>query len=158
MDLRHLRVGDEYTVAYVLTNVRHDERVLMYRGFLKAFGLRQDGRFAYLVLTDVVRYFLFVDGESPHTTAREHWRLIGSSSGDRAGDPVGHKFANRRRASTYLVIEGEDVANVVFDRLEFDWDTAYTELLKSLRATRDRDLQAALRAILKDSLQQPPRN
>ena len=48
-----LKVGEKrsVTVAYVMTNITHEGRVLMYRGFLKAFGLQQDGRFSYLVLT-----------------------------------------------------------------------------------------------------------
>jgi len=47
---------DGLTYAYVLTNVRQEELVLLYRGFLRAFGLQQDGRFSYIVLTDVTPF------------------------------------------------------------------------------------------------------
>ena len=41
-----LRVGDNYTIAYVLTNVKDGDRVLLYHGFLKWFALKKDGTFA----------------------------------------------------------------------------------------------------------------
>ena len=41
--------------AYVLTNVQHQEHVLMYRGSLKAFGLAPDGRFSYLLTGPLCR-------------------------------------------------------------------------------------------------------
>lgn len=40
--------SDRVVLAYVMTNTREGERVLMYRGFLREFGLMKDGRFAYL--------------------------------------------------------------------------------------------------------------
>jgi hypothetical protein len=110
-----LKVNSGYTVAYVLTNIKgkDDQRIVMYKGFLKAFGLQRNGSFSYIVLTDTVRGYMHLDDAAPTTSAADRWRKIGQApaSISRATS----EELNRASERSYFVIEGEDVANVVFD-------------------------------------------
>ncbi len=98
-----------FTLAYVLTNIRTDNRVLMYRGFLQEYCFTPDGKISYLVLFGCSRYYLKLDNKKPLTSSAKDWLVIGQSSD---GLMVG---ASEKQWS-YMVIEGEDIANVVFDR------------------------------------------
>lgn len=107
------------TYAYVLTHVRHDNRVLMYRGFLRAFGLQQDGRFAYMVLTDTTRFYMELSANGSSTSEPESHKAIGASMA--SGMPVPDADAKpKHRSESLFVIEGEDIANAVFDILAVD--------------------------------------
>jgi hypothetical protein len=108
---------DGLTYAYVMTHIRHEERYLSYKGFLKAFGLQQDGRFSYVVLSDVTRMYLRLTVEASETSGRDGQRMIGNSSPGHVVLPHDPDRPRSRRHSLF-VIEGEDVANVVFDVLE----------------------------------------
>lgn len=107
------------TYAYVLSHVKHEDRVLMYRGFLRAFGLQQDGRFSYIVLTDVTRFYMRLGDDASVTSSIDTHKVIGAST---PGEVAGRTVASppRRSVESLFVIEGEDVANVVFDVLETD--------------------------------------
>lgn len=108
---------DGLTYAYVLTQVRQEERVLLYRGFLRAFGLQQDGRFSYIVLSDVTRSYLRLSTSGSETEGMGLKKVIGSSaSGGNVVTPV--DASPRKRLKSLFVIEGEDIANAVFDILE----------------------------------------
>ena len=98
------------SVAYALTDTSHGERYLLYRGFLKAFGLSKDGRPNYLVLSSTRRSYLRLD-ELASSTSTE-WHVIGSSVQKGAAPPGD-------RLSSYLVLSGDHVLNVVFDRHAF---------------------------------------
>lgn len=116
----------EVTVAYVMTRIRQEERVLLYRGFLKAFGLRGDGRFSYVVLTRAVRYYMHLEKEQPRTSPKNKWLEIGASPVESAGPgfaprKLGTVVLSTRRDRSYLVVEGEDIANVIFDRFRFEY-------------------------------------
>lgn len=100
------------TVAYVLTTVSHDQRYLMYRGFLKAFGISKDGKPLYLVLTSAMRSYLLLEEFGSRTGPGKQWHLVGSSSDIPSGLPG-------PRLSSYLVVSGDRIANVVFDRHGF---------------------------------------
>lgn len=115
-----LSVGDNFTVAYVMTHVRHEDRVLLYQGFLKQFGLQRDGCFSYIVLTDVSRGYMHLDAKAPRTAAAEHWLKIGKAPASISREAM--RGTSLDRVHGYFVIEGEDVANVVFDRLEYTWE------------------------------------
>lgn len=117
-----LTVADNLTVAYVVTHIREGDRVLMYQGFLRGFALQRDGRFSYVVLTDVLRGYLRL-GERPVTRSHDELRPIGAS-GLAMRSHAGQKARYSRRERSYFVIEGEDIANAVFDRLEFDLKAA----------------------------------
>ena len=70
---------DGWTYAYVMTHIRDDNRVLMYQGFLRAFGLQQDGRFSYLVLRNVKRYYMVLGASGPTTSHPATHRILGSA-------------------------------------------------------------------------------
>lgn len=114
-----LSVGDNFTIGYVLTHVRQDDKILMYRGFLKSFALHRDGKFSYIVLTDAHRGFMHLGGDVPTPSVRDAWRPIGGSGLHISGQSLDNIYKKRERS--YFVIEGEDVANAVFDRLAFDY-------------------------------------
>lgn len=107
--------ADGLTYAYVMTHVRQEERVLMYKGFLKAAGLRVDGRFSYLILRDVTRYYMSLETEAPRTSAAEHHKRIGESQ--RPGDDPSRPNHDAIASSRSLFIEGEDIANAMFEKL-----------------------------------------
>lgn len=108
---------DGLTYAYVLTNVREGKHVLMYKGFLRAFGLQQDGRFSYIVLTDVTRLYLSLEEEGSITSGMHVQKVIGSSTpGDKVSVPTDP--TPKKRAKSLFVIEGEDISNAVFDIFE----------------------------------------
>jgi hypothetical protein len=98
------------TVAYALTDTVHGERYLLYRGLLKAFGISKDGRPQYLVLSNVLRSYMLLS-ESTSSTSEE-WHAIGSGDNSRTKLPGA-------RLSSYLVLSGDHVLNVVFDRHAF---------------------------------------
>lgn len=110
------------SVAYALTDTMHGERYLLYRGFLKAFGLSKDGRPNYLVLSNTLRAYMLL-GESESSTSTE-WHVIGSS--EQAGATL-----PGARLSSYLVLSGDHVLNVVFDR------HAFTQTRAGVRALDD---------------------
>jgi hypothetical protein len=105
-----------FTYAHVMTHVRQDSRILMYKGFLVTFGLQHDGRFSYIVLRDVVRLYMDLQPEGATTSAEKEQKKIGSAAGGGVEDPAAG--AQLRRLHSYFVIDGEDIANAVFDRLE----------------------------------------
>lgn len=140
-----LSVGDNLTVAYVLTHIRQDDRVLMYQGFLKSFGLQKDGRFAYIILTDAVRGYMQLGPDGPQTRGQHAWKPIGQSGvGIPAGSEMRRKYSRRERS--YFVVEGEDIANAVFDRLGFDFKGAIKDVdaqIERARAQHQRAREAS---------------
>lgn len=111
-----------YVLAYVMTNIRESGRVLMYRGYLEQFGLMRNGTFAYLVLADAARYYMRLDDAGPRTDPPTSWRSIGAQS-------AGGTTASDTRTLSYLVVEGEDVANVIFERYEYKIPADWLEVL-----------------------------
>ena len=98
------------TIAYALTDISHDQRHLIYRGFLKAFGISKDGKPLYLVLSGAERSYMLL--HDPHPATHAGWRIIGSSSDGIPASPG-------PRLSSYLVVSGDHITNVVFDRHAF---------------------------------------
>lgn len=88
--------------AYVMTTACHEGKTLMYRGRLQEFFLTQDGKLSYVVLRNCSRYFMTFDGDHPSTG--DHVKLFGRSQDHR---PLG--------SWDYLMIEGSNIANVLFD-------------------------------------------
>lgn len=122
---------DGLTYAYVLTNVRQQELVLLYRGFLRAFGLQQDGRFSYIVLTDVTRSYLKLAPTGSGTVGIASPRVMGSSTPG-GGVAIPSDAAPRKRLKSLFVIEGEDIANAVFDILETPAEPVSKDALRKL--------------------------
>lgn len=88
--------------AYVLTTLSHEGKVLMYRGRLQEFFLTQDGKLSYIVLKNCARYYMRFDDDQPRTG--EQLKLFGTKQDLR---PIG--------SWDYLMIEGTNIANVLFD-------------------------------------------
>lgn len=130
-----LNTKGNLTVAYVLTNVQHEDRVLMYHGFLRDFALKKDGTFAYVVLIDPTRSYLVLESSAPVT---RDGHVIGEAPASTSKTPrysTGKELARR-----YLCIEGEDIANIVFDRYklaEFQLDIDLEAVIK--RVSKDFD-------------------
>lgn len=101
---------DEHLVyAHVLTNLHHNGRIVVYRGFLHHFYFTKDGKVSYLVLSNCSRYYLLLNEQAIDTSPTAQWSRIGHTHGNLTADP-------ESRLSTFMMIEGENIANVVFDR------------------------------------------
>jgi hypothetical protein len=87
--------------AYVMTKVEQNNRVLMYKGVLAEFYLSPEGKFIYIVLKTCSRYYMKFEDDAP-TTSRQ-LQLFSSQSG------------RQDRTWEYLLIDGENVANILFD-------------------------------------------
>lgn len=147
--LNQLKVAGHrpFTVAYVMTRVRQDERILMYRGFLRDFGVASDGRFSYLILTDAVRYYMLLQERAAQTSPRKDWLKIGDS--DR---PLDQSFAVRGdlptqadRASNTLAIDGDEIANVVFDEYRLAGAAVTPDEVRKLIESIQADLRRTVR-------------
>jgi hypothetical protein len=87
--------------AYILTTTADNDRALMYKGFLHEYYLDPDGTFSYIVLTGCSCYFMHFGEQSPKTGEQ---LAMNGPSGD-----LDQSIAR------FLIINGDNVANVVFD-------------------------------------------
>lgn len=133
-----LSVGDELTTAWVLTGIQDGSRVLMYRGFLHAFHLKRDGTFSYVVLEHVRRGYLELGADGPSASRGGKWPAMGQST--RAAEKRALASSRRQYDETLFAIEGEDIANIVFDRYRVGF---------SLQI-RDTAIDAAIRVALQN--------
>jgi hypothetical protein len=127
--------------AFVLTDVRQEEKVLMYRGFVKEFYVARDGTISYLVLKECQRYYMILAKKDIQTSATNLWQTIGSSH-----LPDGN--AAEQRKWSWMVLAGKDVANVVFDaysRVEYS-DDGTTMLDEELQKMEEAESEAASEA------------
>lgn len=137
-----LSLGDRLTTAWVLTNIREGERVLMYRGFPRAFHLKRDGTFSYVVLEHVRRGYLVLGAKGPYASDGGRWLPMGQSTRNAETSEPG---AQRRRfVESLFAIEGEDIANIVFDR----YDVAFRLDLS------DADITRVMRRVLEEAAAQ----
>lgn len=125
---------DKLTTAWVMTQVREGPRVLMYRGFLRYFHLKRDGTFSYIVLENVRRGYLELTEQGPKASNGGNWPIMGQSL--RAQEQQALVARGQRYEETLFAIEGEDIANIVFDRYDvgFDIRISGTEFLRVARA------------------------
>jgi hypothetical protein len=93
-----------FVVAHVLTHLHHDGKYVLYSGALSEFRLDQDGKISFVALEGAARSYLVLD-DLPATTPRV---AIGPGQ-------TGPEHA----LASHLLIEGPDIANVVFDRYDF---------------------------------------
>lgn len=84
--------------AYVMTKTAENSRTLMYRGRVHEFFLSPDGRLSYITLKNCTKFFMTFN-DTPQTT--DQLEL----------------FDGQDHAATwdYLFIEGDNIANVLFD-------------------------------------------
>jgi hypothetical protein len=88
------------TTVYVMTTTMEDNKVLMYRGRLHEFFLLEDGKLSYVILKDCARYYMnFGDDELKTTAQLDIFR--GATA--------------QRRIWDYLMIDGGNIANILFD-------------------------------------------
>jgi hypothetical protein len=88
------------TTAYVMTTTTEDNKVLMYRGRLHEFFMLQDGKLSYIILKDCARYTMDF-GDRTLATGEQVDIFRGTTA--------------HRRIWDYLMIDGSNIANVVFD-------------------------------------------
>lgn len=86
------------TLVYALTNLECGQGLLIYQGRLRRFGIRQDGRFAFVVLESASRGV-----------------LLESSLGAKRKNPEFKPIMNLAAAREVLYLDGEAIANLVFD-------------------------------------------
>lgn len=97
------------TLAYVLTNIRVENRILMYRGFLQEYCFTANGKISYIVLIGCSRYYLKLDNKKPITSMPKDWLVIGHNSDANIAEVSDKQWS-------YMVIEGEGISNVIFER------------------------------------------
>jgi hypothetical protein len=122
---------DGLTYAYVLTKVAFEDRMLMYKGFLRAFGLQQDGRFSYIVLTDVTRMYMNLPATGSETSGVNVQKMIGASTPGQVILPA-EPSKPKKRVHSLFVIDGAEVSNAVFDVLETEAQAVGSEELRTL--------------------------
>jgi hypothetical protein len=93
--------------AFVMTNVQDSNKILMYRGGLEYFRLKPDGTIAYLILDRAARFYMKLEDNHATMSSENDYRIVGGTS-------QGVLVSNR------LIIEGEDIANVVFQETNLD--------------------------------------
>lgn len=94
-----------FTFAYVMTHTNLEDKVLMYQGPLLSFGLKPDGCFAYIIISPCERLFMRFDDQL--STMPEPLR-IGLTRSE------GSPSVTWETEGDMFIIEGDDVANVVF--------------------------------------------
>lgn len=117
-------------LAFVMTNMVENNRVMMYAGELEEFYLNENGTFTYVVLKNCSRYFMNVEGSIPTTASRV---------------PL-FKNTNTKRPWEHLMIAGENIANVLFDPIgnfPIEPNALYQkELDERIAAAEERDQSA----------------
>jgi hypothetical protein len=86
--------------AFVMTTTVEDGKVLMYRGRIHEIFLLPDGKISYVILKNCARFYMTFEAEAP-TTGKQ----LELFSGD----------ALQRRIWDYLLIDGNNIANILFD-------------------------------------------
>lgn len=94
-----------FVTAYVMTKTVIKDRVVMYKGKLGEFYLTLDGKFAYINLENASKFSMTADEAALPTT--EQLPLFE------------HQATELARTWNYLKIDGDNIANVVFDRSPF---------------------------------------
>ncbi|GAB9236816.1 hypothetical protein [Bradyrhizobium diazoefficiens] len=88
------------TTVYVMTTTTEDKKVLMYRGRLHEFMLQEEGKLSYVILKDCARYYMNF-GDPELSTGKQLDIFRGATA--------------QRRIWDYLMIDGSNIANVLFD-------------------------------------------
>lgn len=86
--------------AFVMTTTIQDNKVLMYRGRLHEIFLLEDGKVSYVILKNCARFYMNF-GDSGLTTGRQLDIFQGAGA--------------QRRVWDYLMIDGSNIANILFD-------------------------------------------
>lgn len=90
--------------AYVMTKIHFQDNILMYYGLVKETYINKDGTLNYIVLDGADRYYIPITPQNPHTQTMEHDQQ----------SHVGLAQSGSGESANFLVIDGEDIANVVY--------------------------------------------
>lgn len=96
--MRSMKSG--VVTAYVMTTTKENNKVLMYKGVLAEFYLSPEGKFIYIVLRTCSRYYMKFEDTAP-TTSEQLQLFRDDEPTDRTWD--------------YLLIDGSNIANILFD-------------------------------------------
>jgi hypothetical protein len=91
--------NNRIVTAYVMTNLVSDNKALMYRGRIHEIFLDNDGTISYIILKNCSKFYTSFDLDGLTTSKQRS--LFEEQDEDRIWD--------------YLFIEGENIANVLFD-------------------------------------------
>jgi len=86
--------------AFVMTNTVENGNVLMYSGRVHDIFLLPDGKISYVTLKNCARFFMSFSGDAPKTGP--HLDLFDGQK-------------SYRRVWDYLLIDGDNIANILFD-------------------------------------------
>ena len=84
-----------------MTTTKENKKVLMYKGLLAEFYLSPEGKFVYVVLKTCSRYYMKFDDDTAPTTSEQLQLFKDDEPTDRSWD--------------YLLIDGSNIANILFD-------------------------------------------
>jgi hypothetical protein len=87
--------------AYIMTTMSEADKIIMYKGRVHEFFLSPDGKLSYVVLKNCAKYFMKIE-EGLKTTKQQE--ILGTRSMF-----IGQAVWN------YFVIDGSNIANVLFD-------------------------------------------
>lgn len=110
--------------AYVMTKTVLDNKILMYRGQLNEYYQKSDGTLSYVVMSECTKFVMHSTESEMHMS--EQLTLFSAEHAD-----------NVLAKKTYLIIDGENIANVLIER-----SPPITETEKG-RAALDRALSDA---------------
>lgn len=117
------------TTVYVMTTTTEDNKVLMYRGRLHHFMLQEDGKLSYVILKDCARYYMNF-GDAELSTGKQLDIFRGATA--------------QRRIWDYLMIDGSNIANILFDpsaqtiKTTDEGNKALQEAIRTRREVREK--------------------
>jgi hypothetical protein len=128
--------------AYVMTTMVQDGKVLMYRGRVHELFLNKDGDISYVILKNCARFYM-IFGEAGLTTSKQFTLF---------------DVADKGRRWDYLFVEGENIANILFDPSpeKIRETPAGTAALQEELKKRQTTIVAARRQHQPPNLQQAP--
>ena len=115
--------------AFVMTTTVENGKVLMYRGRVHEIFLIADGKISYVTLKNCARFYMTFGDDAP--TMGKQLELFNGDGG------------SRRRIWDYLLIEGDNIANILFDpsaeTIKVS-DEGFKALMQALEDQRNQDL------------------
>lgn len=113
--IRDIVVDGGVVLAHVLTNIREDDRILMYKGLVKEIYATAEGQLSYLMISNAERYYMILDEDYPKIEMVSMNSRHGETSLKKARiHPAG---SGSNIEWNKLLIGGDEIANVVFQRL-----------------------------------------
>ncbi len=111
-DILDARSGNRLVIAYIMTNIVDDSRIVMYKGILVDVFLRPDGNISYILLEDCMRYYMMF----------KHGMLFTSK-----GRELFHSVSDPNR----LIIDGKNISNALF-QISAEWSPEKREAVSLL--------------------------